>query len=140
MQFFKEEISMGAKLVKFKLTPGENQQVEAIIKVPEERRSVIHGTVVDRFNKPVKDAVVKLLMLKDPNNPASICPITHTFTDEYGQFLFGPLCPNKAYILKVWFNDVTITPVVIHPDGCNDPCLVPDDKCTPKITDVEKEE
>lgn len=126
--------------MKFKLIPGENEQVEALIKVPEERRSIIHGTVLDKSNKPVKDAVVKLLMLKDPSNPATICPITHTFTDEYGQFLFGPLCPSKCYILKVWFNDVTITPVVIHPENCNEPCLIPEEKCKPKTVDAGNSE
>ncbi|MFD3156300.1 carboxypeptidase regulatory-like domain-containing protein [Haloimpatiens sp. FM7330] len=117
---------MGAQLVKFKFTPKENQQIEALVKIPEEKRSVIHGTVIDRNNKPVKNAVVKLLLLKDPKNPLSICSITHTFTDVYGQFLFGPLCPNKCYVIKIWYNDVDIKPLIVKPQPGDSYCL----KCT----------
>lgn len=120
---------MGARLVKFKFTPEENEQIEAVIKVPEENRSAIHGVVLDCRNKPVKNAVVKLLIIKDPSKPNTICPITHTFTDEFGQFLFGPLCPNKCYIVKVWFNDVKVREIVIKQETCNDPCLDGDCDC-----------
>lgn len=118
---------MKSNLVKFKVTPKENEQIEAIIKVPKEKRSVIHGIVVDCEKRPIKDAVVKLLILKDPEDPRSICPISHAFTDEYGQFLFGPLCPNKCYIIKVWYNDVIVKPMVICPDPSSDYCLDCDD-------------
>ena len=33
-------------------------------------------------------------------------PVSHTFTDEHGEFVFGPLCPNKYYEILVWVNDV----------------------------------
>ena len=33
-------------------------------------------------------------------------PVSHTFTDEYGEFVFGPLCPGKKYAIDIWVNDV----------------------------------
>jgi hypothetical protein len=131
---------MGARLVKFKVTPEENEQIEAVIKVPEEHRSVIHGVVLDYRNKVVKNAVVKLLILKDPSKPNSLCSITHTFTDEMGQFLFGPLCPNKCYVIKVWFNDVKIREVTVKPDQCEDACLTGNCGCKNERSDAEDEE
>ena len=33
-------------------------------------------------------------------------PVSHTFTDEHGEFVFGPLCPGKEYALEIWVNEV----------------------------------
>lgn len=116
---------MGSRFVKYEFSPKENEQIEAVIKVPEETRSVIHGVVIDCRNKPIKNAVVKLLEVI-PGNPSRLKPLTHTFTDECGQFLFGPLYCNKKYALKVWYSDVKIRELIITPD-CDSRC--DDDLC-----------
>jgi len=126
---------MGYKLTSFNFIPGENEQIEAVIKVPKEPRSVIHGIVKDYHNRVVKDAVVKLFKTEHHHHPkgehhhhnCDLEPITHTFTDECGQFLFGPLDPNIKYVIKVWINHVKIRELVIKPDdGCDPepPCKV----------------
>lgn len=107
---------MGSRLVRFAFTPEKNEQLEALIKLPEEPRSIIHGIVKNHKNKLVKDAVVKLFELKNASNPCALKPITHTFTDECGQFLFGPLAPNKQYVIKVWVDDIKIRQLIINPD------------------------
>jgi len=114
---------MGYKLVKFNVVPGENEQIDAIIKVPREPRSIIHGVVLDELNRPAKDAVVKLFKMKKCDDPRCLEPITHTFTDDCGQFLFGPLCPNVKYVIKVWINHVKTRELIIKPDGCDNPCI-----------------
>lgn len=113
---------MGYKLVKFSVTPDENEQIHAVVKVPKESRSVIHGIVIDECNKPLKDAVVKLLK-ESKHDPKRLEAITHTFTDEHGQFLFGPLCPHVKYVIKVWVNHVKIRDLVIKPEPCEDDCI-----------------
>lgn len=113
---------MGSRLVKFSFTPGENEQIEAVIKVPEERRSIIHGIVKDHKNRNVKDAVVKLFEVLNPQEECRLKPITHAFTDECGQFLFGPLIACKQYVIKVWINNVKIRELIIRPDDGNKPC------------------
>jgi len=112
---------MGSRLVRFNFTPGENEQIETVIKVPEEKRSVIHGIVKDHKGRMIKDAVVKLFEVLDPHDKCSLKPITHTFTDDCGQFLFGPLIACRHYAIKVWINDVKIRELVIHPDDCPKP-------------------
>lgn len=109
---------MGSRLVKFNFTPEENEQIEAVIKVEKEFRSVIHGIVQDHRGKTVKDAVVKLFELIAP--PCKLKPLTHTFTDECGQFLFGPLYPNKNYVIKVWIDDIKIRQLIVTPDDFKD--------------------
>jgi len=139
----------------FSVDPG--QQLDAEIQLPDDDRGVIHGVVVDKDHRPVKDAVVKLFERKrhtkeededqdqdedqdededegnddqdedddddqDEDGEKKNCdlePITHTFTDACGQFLFGPLCPDRKYAVKIWHNDVCIRKeqIEISPQG-----------------------
>ena len=92
----------------FQFTTKENEQIETIVQLPKEPRSVIHGVVKDWEDKIVKNAVVKLFEVKYSSNITELKPLTHTFTDEEGQFVFGPLTPNKQYVIKVWVNNVEI--------------------------------
>ena len=72
------------------------------LKLPEDDRNVVYGIIKDRKDKPVVDAVVKLVEVsKDERKPVS-----HTFTDKEGEFVFGPLCPNKSYAIEIWVNQV----------------------------------
>lgn len=110
---------MGSRSVCFSFTPGENEQLETVITIPEEHRSVIHGIVKNHCGKVVKDAIVKLYECIIHHDEHILKPLTHTFTDECGQFVFGPLWPCRDYVIKVWVNDVKIREIVIHPDDCN---------------------
>ena len=107
---------MGYKLTKFSIVPCENEQIDAVIKVCEENRSVFYGVVLNECNEPVEDAVVKLL---EVNKDGCLEPKYHTFTDEDGQFLFGPLCPGIEYVIKVWIKHEKSRMIVIHDDDCN---------------------
>lgn len=33
-------------------------------------------------------------------------PVSHTFTNECGEFVFGPLCPDKKYEINFWVDQV----------------------------------
>ena len=35
-----------------------------------------------------------------------IKPVSHTFTDKEGEFVFGPLCADKKYAIQIWKDDV----------------------------------
>lgn len=124
---------MGYRLVSFDFKTQENEQIETIVKVPKEPRSVIHGIVKDYKDRIIQDAVVKLFELPDPSHPCKLIPLTHTFTDECGQFLFGPLTPCKHYVIKVWIDDVKIRQLIIPPYDDNDDCFCDD-------IDLEEEE
>lgn len=119
---------MGYRLVKFLVEPKENEQLELTVKLHKEPRSVIHGIVKDCDEHPIPDAVVKLFELINPSDPCSLKPLTHAFTDECGQFIFGPLWPNKKYIIKVWKDHVKITPIIIKPTGVDEVCV---ENCKP---------
>ena len=95
---------MSGKIACCSICPKENQQIEAVIKLPEEKRAVIQGTVIDCKGNPVADAVVKLFQIVEGCKLP--CPLTHTFTDQYGQFLLGPLCPCRRYMIKVYKDNI----------------------------------
>lgn len=81
------------------------KQFDLDITLPEDNRDVIYGVVKDCFKEPVDNAVVKLVEVAYEHGKEERRPIGHTFTDEEGEFVFGPLCPGKEYALQIWVND-----------------------------------
>jgi hypothetical protein len=93
-------------MVNMPVTSSENKNTESTIKLKEETRSIIHASVKNYKNEPLEDAVVMLFELDDSCSPPSLKSVYHTFTDEYGYFILGPLTPDKHYILKVWADNL----------------------------------
>ena len=82
------------------------KQYDLDIRLPEDNRNVIYGIVRDCYGEPVQDAVVKLIEIVCEDGKEELKPISHTFTDKNGDFVFGPLCPNKFYGIQIWVNRV----------------------------------
>lgn len=80
------------------------KQFDLDITLPEDNRDVIYGVIKDCFKEPVRDAVVKLTEIVYDCGKEERRPIGHTFTDEEGEFVFGPLCPDRKYALQIWAN------------------------------------
>ena len=100
---------MGWKLMRIDLCGRDqikpNEEQDLCIELEEERRAAIHGEVKFPNGKPVKGAVVKLFKKKKEHDCCDTCeliPITFTFTDECGQFLFG-VESEIDYVIKVFF-------------------------------------
>lgn len=115
----------------FNVKRGEQKELE--LKVKGEKRGLLRGVVVDECNNYIEDAAVKLFEVcekkcEHDGKKLILVPITHSFTDEFGQFIFGPLCPDKKYALKVWFNSVCISEEKLEAFPDRD-CLEPIDCC-----------
>ena len=106
-----------SQMIRYDFCIAPDEQLDVVIKLAKEARGVIHGVVLDDCGKPVKDAVVKLFEVdcdkhdcdkcdKDEKKSCKLIPLTHAFTDDCGQFLFGPLCAHRHYAVKIWVNDV----------------------------------
>ena len=78
------------------------KQFDLELKLQEDNRNVVYGLVKDNYGLPVCDAVVKLVEVCDDDRK----PVSHTFTDKEGEFVFGPLCPHKSYAIEIWANKV----------------------------------
>ena len=78
------------------------KQFDLEINIDEDRRDVIFGVIKDSCHEPVKDAVVKLIEVTKHGRK----PVSHTFTDKDGEFVFGPLCSDKKYAIDIWANHV----------------------------------
>ena len=81
------------------------KQFDLDITLPEDNRDVIYGVVKNCFKEPVHNAVVKLVEVDYKYGKKELKPVSHTFTDDDGEFVFGPLCPGKKYALQIWVND-----------------------------------
>jgi len=97
---------MSYKLKRVNVKVKEGEQIDLNVKMEKEKRSVIHGVVLDDANKFVEDAVV-LLFKNEPCDSCDLKPVTSAFTDDCGQFVFGPLDPGE-YTIKIWVNGVVI--------------------------------
>jgi len=97
--------------MRFSFTPGQNEKIEAVVTVPNERRSIVHGTVYNLDGQHVADAVVRLFVC----NEEKLEPVADTFTDSDGEFIFGPVETEKNYVVKVYVNGVTLREITIKP-------------------------
>ena len=97
---------MSGRIGSCTFSTGCNQQINAVAKIENEDRCAVLGTVVNNGGRAIADAVVVLLKVNDRCSIPT--PITHTFTDRYGQFVFGPLCPNSTYMLKIYTDDINV--------------------------------
>ena len=82
------------------------KQFDLDITLPEDNRSVIYGIVKDCYQEPVCDAVVKLVEVVCERGKEERRPVSHTFTDDNGEFVFGPLCANRFYEIEIWVDRV----------------------------------
>lgn len=82
------------------------KQFDLDITLPCDDRNVIYGVIKDCYKEPVKDAVVKLIEVVCECGKEERKPVSHTFTDEDGEFVFGPLCPDKKYEINFWVDQV----------------------------------
>ena len=82
------------------------KQFDIEINLPEDNRNVIFGIVKDCYKEPVEDAVVKLIEIYKDCGKEERRPVSHSFTNKAGEFVFGPLCPDKTYEILFWVNRV----------------------------------
>jgi hypothetical protein len=96
---------MGYKLKKVELSGSNqikpNEEKDLVIQLEAESRAAIHGVVKLPNGKPLKNAIVKLF-LKREGSKCDLIPVTFSFTDDCGQFLFGVNSEND-YVIKVFF-------------------------------------
>lgn len=86
---------------------ANGKQFDLDITLPKDSRNVIFGTIRNAYKEPIEDAVVKLIEIKrGKDGKKERLPISHTFTNDAGEFVFGPLCPDKEYAIDFWANDV----------------------------------
>lgn len=85
---------------------ADGKQFDLDITLASDHRDVIYGVVRDCFKEPVENAVVKLIEVDFKFGKKELKPVSHTFTDKEGEFVFGPLCPGKKYAIQIWANSV----------------------------------
>ena len=90
---------------KFYFRPGQGEQIETTVNLRHDNRCVIHGYVKDPAGEPFADAAVLLFEMQERGEPQLV---SQMFTDEFGQFVFGPLEAGQLYLAKVFKNTVRV--------------------------------
>lgn len=85
---------------------ASGKQYDIDITLPKDDRNVVYGVVKDCYKEPISNAVVKLIEVECMHGREERKPVSHTFTNDAGEFVFGPLCPHKFYELNIWVDQV----------------------------------
>lgn len=93
----------------------EGTQFDLEIVLPKDNRDAIFGVVLDSYKNPVADAVVKLIEIETCECKIERKPVSHTFTDKCGEFVFGPLCPDKKYEIIIWATQIKNEKICARP-------------------------
>ena len=94
---------------------AKGKQYDIDITLPADDRNVVYGVVRDCYKEPIADAVVKLIEVDCINGHEERKPVSHTFTNDEGEFVFGPLCPHKFYEINIWVDQVKHVKVCAKP-------------------------
>jgi hypothetical protein len=84
----------------------KGKQYDLDITLPEDNRDLIYGIIKDCHGDPVEDAAIKLVEVCYEYGEKELKPVSHTFSDKHGEFVFGPLCPDREYSLQIWVDRV----------------------------------
>lgn len=95
----------------FYFRPMENEQIETTIHMRPDTRSCIFGTVKDTSDNPIKDALV--LLFDGEDEPRLL---SQTYTDDSGQFYFGPLVSNTLQKIKIFRNQIKLRELEVITD------------------------
>jgi hypothetical protein len=90
------------KPFQFRIKPETDKDFERKFIIHDDNRDIIDGIILDSNNNVVADAIVKLYILDMETN--NMEAISYTFTDEYGEFVFGPVNTDNNFLIKVWYN------------------------------------
>ncbi len=97
---------------KFYFKPSFGEQIETIVHTELDKRTAICGTVLDKDDMPVENALV-LLFRTSPEKEELIYRV---FTDKAGYFVFGPLESDVLYLIKIYKNSVKLRELEIRTD------------------------
>lgn len=86
----------------FYVKPANNELIETVVHIKPDPRPALLGSVVDADGKPVAAALVAVY--ESGGGSAPDAPVGSLYTDEFGQFAFGPLEPEKLYLVRVYKN------------------------------------
>jgi protocatechuate 3,4-dioxygenase beta subunit len=102
-----------SSVAKFYFKPAEGEHVETTVKIEPEKAAAVCGTVRDKGGAAVEGALVLLFR---PGQDKDKKLVDRQFTDEEGQFSFGPIEGNALYLIKVYKNSVKIRELEIVAD------------------------
>lgn len=84
-------------LQSFFVKPAANEVVETKVVLSADQRPALLGTVSGADGKAAAGALVTIYCADAPETPVGAL-----YTDEQGQFAFGPLEPGRLYHVKVF--------------------------------------
>jgi len=97
---------------KFYFKPSAGELIETIVHTEFDKRTAICGTVLDKEDNPVEDALVLLFRLTEEGEEL----VYRIFTDKAGYFIFGPLESDVLYLIKIYKNSVKLRELEIRTD------------------------
>ena len=127
MEFDEKRFEPNCPIVDIDGYIANGKQYDLDITLAQDNRDVIYGIVRNCKKDPVKNAAVKLVEVVCEEGKDVRKPIGHTFSDKEGEFVFGPLCPDKKYAVQIWANETKQIKICSKP--CRDGFCLKGKKC-----------
>lgn len=96
----------------FYVRPASGEQVQTAVSLTSDPRPALLGTVTGDTGKPVADALV-VLTASGKTQPDQL--VGTEYTDEFGQFSFGPLEAGVLYQVRISRTDVRLRTLEQNP-------------------------
>lgn len=90
----------------FYIKPSAGEIIETLLQLEPDKHSILCCTVKGKDGKPVSGALA--LLLSGTQNHEQLTLLQQSFTDDSGQFVFGPLEPDTLYQIKVFKNSIKL--------------------------------
>lgn len=98
-------------IAKFYIKPAEGEHIETTVTLEQEKAAAVWGRVRDKSGAAIENALVLLFQ------PGAVKQLLdRQFTDEDGQFSFGPIQGDTLYCIKVYKNSVKLRELEIVAD------------------------
>ena len=97
----------------FYFKPAKGEHIETVVHLEPDPRCALRGSLLDGKDQPVEAATVLLYQVPEEGQYKLA---SHSFTDQAGQFVFGPLAPDTLYQIRIVNDEVKLRELEIHTD------------------------
>ncbi len=97
----------------FYFKPAKGEHIQTVVHIQPESRCALQGRLLDSGDRPVEAALALLYRIDGDQAPKLQA---QCFTDEMGQFTFGPLQPDTLFLIRIYKDAIKLRELELRTD------------------------